>query len=71
MSELEHEIRDLRHELRELQKALVRIEWTLVQQQQREDRFDLLVLEVLREILQRLPKPSYPKTHGGSITVTE
>lgn len=71
MSELEHEIRDLRHEMRELQKALVRIEWTLVQQQQREDRFDLLVLEVLREILQRLPKPSYPKTHGGSITVTE
>lgn len=70
MSELEHEIRDLRHELRELQKALVRIEWTLVQQQQREDRFDLLVLEVLRDIRARLPKPSYPRTTGGSIRVT-
>lgn len=71
MSEREHEIHDLRHELHELQQALVRIEWALAQQQQREDRFDLLVLEVLRELLQRLPKPSYPKTHGGSIIVTE
>lgn len=58
----------IEHELRELRESQHRMEWTLLRMERRQELNEQLMLEILREIRDRLR--TYPRTSGGQIRVT-